>query len=252
MARSLRLERTCRGHLVLQLCLWRDTCSWLLRTVSRKLLSNSKDRNATASLGNLCLCLVIFTVKSASWCSQGSSCVSVCGHCFSHWTPLERAWPHLLFRYLYTLIRYSLWAFFPPYLAALSSFTQRKDIPFFCYLCGASLDSFHMILSYTAKSKTGPRVPDQFWIERTNDLLPLAANTPPKAAQDNICLFYCTDKLLVHFHFGAPPGSPSPFLQSCFPVWFTPEAWACSSPSAGLCTPPCSTACQPRYRFVDI
>lgn len=145
-----------------------------------------------------------------------------------------------------------LWAFFPPYLAALSSFTQRKDIPFFCYLCGASLDYLHMILSYTAKSKTGPRVPDQFWIEGKNDLPQLATNTPPKAAQDNICLFYCKDKLLVHFHFGVPPGSPSPFLQSCFPVWFTPEAWACSSPSAGLCTPPCSTACQPRYRFVDI
>lgn len=162
--------------------------------------------------------------KSVSWCSQGSSCVSVCGHCFSHGTPLERAWPHLLFWYLYTLIRSSLSLLSSTFISPSSLVPYSKEryssllLSLCCFTGFSPVCVLHMILSYTGKSKTGPRAPDQFWIEWKDHLPQLVANTPPKGAQHNICLSYCKDKLLVHVHFGVLPGFPSPFLQSCFPA----------------------------------
>lgn len=43
----------------------------------RWLLNLSKERNSTASLSNLCQCLVTVTVKRFSWCSEGITCISV-------------------------------------------------------------------------------------------------------------------------------------------------------------------------------
>jgi len=57
----VRLEGTSGGHLVQPLCSSRATQRWLPKTVSRWLLNISRD--STTSLGNLCQCLVILTVK---------------------------------------------------------------------------------------------------------------------------------------------------------------------------------------------
>lgn len=49
---------------------------------------------SAASLGNLCQFSGTLTVrKGVSWCSEGSSCSSVCAQCllFCYWAPLKRA-----------------------------------------------------------------------------------------------------------------------------------------------------------------
>lgn len=97
-------------------CSSKDTCTCLLRAMSRCLLSVS-----TAFLGNLCQCCVSFTVKKASvsWCSEGTPCLSTCAHCllFCHWVPKKSLTLPCLcpsFMCLYRLVRSPLWAFSSP------------------------------------------------------------------------------------------------------------------------------------------
>lgn len=52
----------------------------------------------TTSLDNVCQCSITCTVRSASWCSGGSFCVSVCAQCLLScpWQPLKIVWLHPL------------------------------------------------------------------------------------------------------------------------------------------------------------
>lgn len=188
-------------------------CSWLLRTVSRKLSSNSKDRNATTSLDNLCL--VTFTVKKCFPIFTGTL------SCFSLWplllspntTGISLAPPSLLF--LYTLVRSSLWAFFPPHLSdpVLWSFTHRKDTLAFHHLCGASLDSLQYMYSIwfsliLASPKMDPELqmwPHQHWIEGKDHLPQLAASTTLLLKQPRITFAFFTARTNCCFIFTLVP-----------------------------------------------
>ena len=116
----LRLEGTSGGHLVQPLCSSRATHSWLARTMSRQLLSISKDGDSTTSLGNLCQCSVTPVVTKCFPMFRGNlQCFGVCPlplvlsvgttekslALFSSWHPP--------FRYLCPLIG-SSWAFSSP------------------------------------------------------------------------------------------------------------------------------------------
>jgi len=63
MTEWLRLERSSGGHLVQPPCSSRATQTWLPRTVSRQLLTISKDGDCTTSLANLLQCSGTPTVK---------------------------------------------------------------------------------------------------------------------------------------------------------------------------------------------
>lgn len=77
------------GHIFQPPCSSRDTYIWLLRLMSRWLLSTTKDADPTTSAGNLWQCLTILTVQDFL-CSTGIPCISICSHCLlsCHWAPL--------------------------------------------------------------------------------------------------------------------------------------------------------------------
>lgn len=63
------------------------------------LLNISKCGDSITFLSNLCHCSVTLTGKSASWCSGGTSCVSLFALCLwsCYWAPLRAVWcclPH--------------------------------------------------------------------------------------------------------------------------------------------------------------
>ena len=90
----LRLEGNSGGHPVQPHCSSRATYSQFPRTMTRQLLSISKDGDSTSSLGNLCQCLVTLIMKSCFLMSEGSSCVSGGVNCFlsCYWEPRKRGW----------------------------------------------------------------------------------------------------------------------------------------------------------------
>lgn len=170
-------------------CLWRDTCSWLLRTVSRKLLSNPKDRDATTSLGNLCQCLVTFTVKKCFLTFIGIHlCCSLWPFFLSLDTTGKSLVPPSLLGLVHSdkILTLSVLSstFISPSPLTLNSNEKYSSLSsslwFFIGLSPVCV--LHMILSYTSKSKAGPRAPDQCWTEQKDHLPQLAANSPPKAA----------------------------------------------------------------------
>ena len=78
-------------------CSSRNTQSRVPRATSRQLWKISKEE-ASQLLGSLCQCSITCTAQQCSWCSEGTSCASVCVCClFSwHWASLSRAWLSLL------------------------------------------------------------------------------------------------------------------------------------------------------------
>lgn len=64
------------------------------RITPRQSLTISKERDSVTSLGNLQQCSVNVIVKKCSWCSGGTSCLSLCVHFlwFCHWAPLKSTW----------------------------------------------------------------------------------------------------------------------------------------------------------------
>jgi len=86
---SLRLEGTSGGHLVQSPFTSRDTWSHLLRSMSKWLLRRQTPQTLQHSAAQH---------SSASWCSNGTSCVPVCAHCLLswHWASLQRVSLHSL------------------------------------------------------------------------------------------------------------------------------------------------------------
>lgn len=80
------MKGTSVGHLVQPPCSSKITYSWLPRTMSRLLLSSSKDEDPSTSLGNPCLYSVTLTVKKCfltfRWnlLFESIACCLVTGH----------------------------------------------------------------------------------------------------------------------------------------------------------------------------
>ena len=75
----LRLGGTSGGHRLQPPCSSRVTHSRLPRTMSRRLLSTSKDGDSTTSLGSLCQCSATLTVTECFLMFRGNLlCVSLC------------------------------------------------------------------------------------------------------------------------------------------------------------------------------
>ena len=109
--RMVDVGRDLGGHLVQAPCSTRATSIHLPTTVSRQLWSLSKDGDSTASLGNLCQCLVTPIVKNCFLMFRGKPpCFSLCPLplVLSLRTTKKSLAPsslHPPFRYLYQLVR---------------------------------------------------------------------------------------------------------------------------------------------------
>lgn len=95
ITKCLRLEGTSRDPTPLPS---RITCSMLHRNTFTLVLNISRERDPSTSLGNVCQCSVILTVKKFFLLFSQTSCVSVCAQSplSCHRVPLKRFHPHPL------------------------------------------------------------------------------------------------------------------------------------------------------------
>jgi len=189
-----------KGHTELSLHLWR-------------LLSASKDADATTSLGNLCQCLVTLTVKKCFLMFRGNLlCFSLCPLplVLSLGTTKKSLDPslHPPFRYWSTLIR-------SPEPSLLQAEQPKISEPFltgemlqsFNHLCGPLLDSvqyvhFSLVLGSSELHVALQMGPHQCWVEGKDHRSPPASSTPLDAAQDTISRLCRKDALLAYVQLG--------------------------------------------------
>lgn len=159
--------------------------------------------------------------KSVSWCSEGTSCVSVCAHC--HWAPLKRDSLHFLCTFpsvsLHTLIRSSR-IFTRLNSPSSLSLLECEMLQSLNHLCGPLLDSLHYVhpsfLLGRQKLDTAVQAwPHLCWADGRDHHSWPAGNTSAQAAQELVLL---TARAYLVDHRCSTWYLPGPFLQSCFPV----------------------------------
>lgn len=147
--------------------------------------------------------------------------------CHFQWTPLERLWIqtrcNLLFRYLYTLLRFSVSFLFSrlnsPSSLSLSSYEMCFSSSMICSF--TRLSPVCLCLSCTGEPISVPRTPDishQSWVEEKNHPPQPAGSTLSRAIQDIV-------SLLCHKIYSWPVWCP---LES--QVLFCIEAFQLGSP----------------------
>lgn len=202
--------------------------------MSNWVLSSSKDRDSTTSLGNLSLFLTTLTIQNVFLCSDWFSHIYIYICILFQFKPIasypvtghhqEESGSNFftpLISYLYAWL-WSLWA--------LSTLNSPSSKPFFVwkvihsldYIFSPALDLLHKVHIFlvTGELRTEPITPDvshQVW-EKGKDHLPHpAGNALPNAVQEFVddC---CKDALLVHVHLLAHQDPQTAALKKWFPA----------------------------------